>query len=81
MIEIKGSLKKATTVDLSSTDDTNSYDAIYVGGDGDVKVDMLYSGTVTLISAVAGSFLPIAVTKIYKVGTTATDLVGFNMTP
>jgi hypothetical protein len=52
--------------------------ALYVGGAGNVKVDMLCGGTgVTFPSVPAGTTLPVAVTKIYSTsnGTTASNLV------
>lgn len=69
---------RATAVDLSVTDASyaNSLTprGVYVGVTGDVKVDMEGAGTVTFKAAPVG-ILPIQVTKIYKTGTTATDLL------
>lgn len=48
---------------------------IYVGGAGDIKVDMANGGTVTLSGALAGSILPIRVSRVYSTGTTATNLI------
>lgn len=70
------SFRNAAAVDLTTTD--ASYAAtprsLYVGVSGDVKVDMVGGGTVTFKAAPAG-VLPAQVTKVYKTGTTATDLL------
>jgi len=48
--------------------------AIYVGGDGDVAVIMIGdSDPVTFSGCVAGSVLPIAVSRVLYTGTTATN--------
>jgi hypothetical protein len=50
--------------------------AIYVGGAGDVKVDMVGSGTGIVFKAVpVGTVLPVQAIKVYSTGTTATNLV------
>ena len=48
---------------------------VYVGGTGDVKVDMADRGTVTFVGVAAGTLLPLQVTRVYATGTTATNLV------
>ena len=54
---------------------TNTSRALYVGGGGDVKVDMYGSGTVTFVGVSAGSLLPVRVDRVYSTGTTATSIV------
>ena len=49
---------------------------IYLGMPGDVQVDLLDSGTVTLRNLVAGVVHPIRAKRVYATGTTATDIVG-----
>lgn len=49
--------------------------ALYVGGPGNIKVDMVSGGTVTFYNAAAGSLLPIQVVRIYATGTTATNVL------
>lgn len=71
---------EAANIDLSSTDYTNTAVPegfkLYVGGTGDVKVDMEKTGTgITFTAVNVGQFCPILVTKVYKTGTTATHLV------
>jgi hypothetical protein len=48
---------------------------LYVGGTGDVKVDLVGGGTVTFKAVPVGTILPVQVTKVYATGTTATFLV------
>ena len=68
--------ESAASVDISSTDYTSQIGAnLYVGTGGDVKVDMFKSGTVTFSNVQDGSYLPIKVTKVYKTGTTASDML------
>ena len=60
----------SNTVDIAATR------ALYVGGAGDVKVDMLDSGTAVIFAGVpAGSVIPIRVTRVYVADTTATSIV------
>lgn len=78
----------AYAVTKSDTDDlTYTSRALYVGGAGDVCVDMYgpFSGyvgdralnpiTVTFKNVVAGTILPIAVRRVRSTGTTATNIV------
>lgn len=48
---------------------------LYVGGAGNVKVDMALGTTVTFASVAAGTILPIQVVKVYSTDTTATNIV------
>ena len=68
--------ESAASVDISSTDYTSQIGAnLYVGTGGDVKVDMFKSGTVTFSNVQDGSYLPIKITKVYKTGTTASNIL------
>jgi hypothetical protein len=54
--------------------------AIYIGGAGTLKVDMLghdgtTGATVTFAGCLVGTILPICITKIYDTGTTASGVV------
>lgn len=50
--------------------------ALYIGGAGDVAVIFADGGSaVTLAGAVAGSILPVQVTKVMSTNTTATSIV------
>ncbi|ADE12142.1 spike base protein, RCAP_Rcc01079 family [Sideroxydans lithotrophicus] len=62
-----------------TTSDTAAvaYDGLWVGGAGNVKVDMANGQTgVTFTAVPAGTLLKIAVTKVYATGTTATNMNG-----
>lgn len=65
----------AAAVTPSDSADIRPTRAVYVGGSGDVKVDMASEGTVTFVGVPSGTLLPIQATRIYSTGTTATNLV------
>lgn len=70
------SARRAAAVTVS---DSTVYEqptrALYVGGSGNVKVDMVSGGTVTFNAVQGGTILPVQVTRIYSTGTTATSIV------
>jgi len=49
--------------------------ALWIGTGGDLKVDMVGSGTETLKNLDAG-YHPLMVKRVYATGTTAQDIVG-----
>jgi hypothetical protein len=49
--------------------------ALWIGTEGDLKVDMVGSGTVTLKNLFVG-YHPLMVKRVYATGTTARDIVG-----
>jgi hypothetical protein len=49
---------------------------IYVGGAGNLKVDMVGSGTVTFLGLAAGIIHPISAKRVYASGTAATGIIG-----
>lgn len=49
---------------------------LYIGGAGDVAVQMYDGTSVTFVGVVAGSVLPIMVKKVLSTGTDATNIVG-----
>jgi hypothetical protein len=49
--------------------------ALYIGADGNVKVDMAVDGTVTFVGLKGGTVLPIQVVRVYATGTTSTNIV------
>lgn len=59
-----------------STDLTTSTRSIYIGGDGDLNVDMIDGTTVLFTAVKAGSVIPIRVSRVRSTSTTATALVG-----
>ena len=51
--------------------------ALYIGGAGDVKVDMADTGAaITFVGVPAGTILPVRVTRVYSTDTDATSIVG-----
>jgi hypothetical protein len=60
----------------NTNDLANFTRAIWVGGTGDVKVNMVGSGTVTFTSVPAGYMLAVRASRVYATGTGATALVG-----
>jgi ethanolamine utilization microcompartment shell protein EutS len=50
--------------------------AIWVGGAGDVAVEMIDGSTGVLAGILAGTLMPVRVRKVLATGTTATGLVG-----
>lgn len=59
-----------------STDLAFTTRALYIGGAGDVKVDMVGTGTaVTFAGCLAGTVLPVRVERVYSTDTTATNIV------
>jgi hypothetical protein len=65
----------AITTD-DDTDLTNFTRGLYVGVSGDVKVDLVASGTVVFTDLIAGVIHPIRAKRVYATGTTATNIVG-----
>lgn len=59
--------------------DTVTYEqptrGVYVGGAGNLTVDMVSGGTVTFIGLGAGSLLPIQAVRVYETDTTATSII------
>lgn len=69
-------LAKAAAVSPSDTVDlANPARGLYVGVSGDVKVDMVGGGTVTLKAMAAGVIHFLRIKRIYNTGTTATNMV------
>jgi len=66
----------AVAVTPGNSTDIRPTRSLFVGGTGDVTVDMATEGTnVTFTAVPAGSILPIQVTRVYSTGTTATFIV------
>jgi hypothetical protein len=49
--------------------------ALYIGGTGSLSVKMLDGMNITFPSVVAGSVLPLCVTRVLTTGTTATNII------
>lgn len=69
--------RSAVAVDVSSTDQALSPEcrALYVGGAGDVEVNMADTGSAIVFTCVAGQILPINAVKVLNANTTATAIV------
>jgi hypothetical protein len=66
----------AAVTPSDGSDLANFSRALFVGGAGAVKVDMVGGTTaVTLTGVVAGTVLPMRVSRVYSTGTTATNIV------
>ena len=73
----EGPARSATEITPNDTTDlTTPTRGIYLGASGNVKVDMVDSGTVTFSSMAAGMVHPLRVKRIYATGTTATSIIG-----
>ena len=72
----RGNAYKAVAVTPNdSADLTDVGAAIYVGGDGDLRVKMASGDIVTFSGVVAGTVLPILVDRVYSTSTTATNIL------
>ncbi len=73
-----GSVKNAFTITPHDTNNlTQTTTALFVGGDGNIKVNLAGTGTaITFKGLMAGVFYPIRATRVYATDTTATDIVG-----
>lgn len=58
-----------------SADLTDSARAIYIGGDGDVRLTTVNGDTVTFVGVKAGTVLPVRTRRVLSTSTTATGLV------
>lgn len=66
----------AAVTPADGSDIANASRAIYIGGSGDLKVDMVGGQTAIVFSGLnAGSLLPLRVKRIYATDTTATNIV------
>jgi len=67
----------SNTVDIPSVSGgtSNNGCVLYVGGAGNLRVDTVGGDDVTFTGVLAGSFIPVQVTRVYATGTTATSIV------
>jgi hypothetical protein len=65
----------ARAVTTSDTTNIAPTRGLYIGGAGNVVVDMAYGTTITFVAVQGGTILPIQVTRIYATGTSATSIV------
>jgi hypothetical protein len=48
---------------------------LYIGGDGNVSVETADGSSAVFVGLIAGTFMPINVTKVKSTGTTATNII------
>lgn len=53
----------------------NEPSVLYVGGDGDLRVQTAAGNVVTFSGLLAGTFFPVQVVQVFSTGTTATNIV------
>ena len=73
--ESKASDAVTITPDDSTDLATVPTTGLYIGGNGDIKVDMLDGTTTTFVGIKAGVVYPFEITRVYATGTTATNIV------
>jgi len=71
---VLGNVKDGADITPNDTNEQR-YAALYVGGAGDIKVDTDVGTTLTFVGVQAG-FFPVAVSRVYSTGTTATNIIG-----
>jgi hypothetical protein len=73
-----GATVPAYRIEVVSPDDTFSFNhevrAVWVGSGGDIRVTTTGGDTVTIVGVSTGTLLPIAVTKVWSTGTSATSI-------
>lgn len=62
------------TVDIPTTP-AKPVRAVWIGGAGNLRVDTADGTDVTFTGCLAGSLIPISVTRVYSTSTTATSIV------
>lgn len=60
------------------SDLTNVSRALYVGGAGDIAVEMANGDTVTFVGVLAGTVLPIRINRVNSTNTTATNMIAIS---
>ena len=74
-----GPATHANAITPSDTlDVTYATRALYIGVGGNVKVTMISGDVVTLTGVVAGTMLPIRVTRVWATGTSASSMTGLD---
>lgn len=69
-------IERGVAVTPHDTDRIDPTKALWVGGAGNVAVELVGDdASVTLVGVDAGTLLPVAAVKVLATGTTATDIV------
>lgn len=69
------SARRYTAVTKHDTTILEEFKALFIGGEGDVKVGNTEGDAVTFSGLAAGTILPVYGTRVYSTGTTATLIV------
>lgn len=70
-------VEKAFDIVPSNTEDLQEDTiAIYIGGEGDLTVELISGEVITMSNIATGAWHPIAVRKVFETGTTCDDIVG-----
>lgn len=81
-ISRRGNGTPATGAFAITPHDTNNLPfvtrGIYVGSEGNVRVQLLDGDPVTFTGAQVGSILPIQAVRVFATGTTASNLIGLD---
>lgn len=69
------SARRYAAVTPNDSDTIDEFKALYIGGDGNIKVGNENDDAVTFNNVVAGSILTIYGNQVYSTGTTASNIV------
>lgn len=69
------SVTPSDSVDLPKNSEKKPVRAVWIGGAGNLRVNMEDGTDVTFTGCLAGSLIPISVTRVYSTSTTATSIV------
>ena len=69
------SARRAVAVTLNDSTVIENTRALYIGGAGNLKVSMVEGGDVTFIGLLAGTILPVQVTKCWSTDSTVTNVL------
>lgn len=61
-------------VSPSDADNLPNAGVLYIGGAGNIRVDLINGVTVTVNGLTAGTILPVKVVKVHSTSTTATNI-------
>ncbi len=71
-----GIAKYAEAITPADSDLDQPVAALYIGGDGNVRVTTSHGQDVTFTGMLVGTFLPVKVKRVWSTNTTATNLIG-----